>query len=282
MRKYLSDLLPQTNPELIKKGSPAGPRRQRHTFSVSHTQIECLSPLCCVWGLVDPVQWRERVQTDRKCQSLSSVDSNVQAWRAESFQTIRRLGIIATRGGLGFTFSCHQSLYTDQDWFNDLMEEQQSHRSKTDKGQNQVISLKSANKVQGEPVKTKKEKWRGTAIKHRSKSTLSPPGPWINLKSLTVQLRVHGGEKPDSSTGKSICAAVLVFAASFSPVFSKLCRNILTLLISWWRRPAATQHPDVVWFTDPGRKMFIWNQVRIIRPHWRDQIRQSRNRIYLR
>lgn len=62
MRKYLSDLLPQTNPELIKTGSPTGPGRHKHTFSVSHTQIECLSPFCCVWGLVvDPVQRRKHV-----------------------------------------------------------------------------------------------------------------------------------------------------------------------------------------------------------------------------
>lgn len=37
------------------------------------------------------------------------------------------------------------------------MEEKQTHRSKADKGQKQVISLKSANKVQGEAVKKKKK-----------------------------------------------------------------------------------------------------------------------------
>lgn len=112
MRKYLSDLLPQTNPELIKKGSPTGPGRHKHTFSVSHTDWMSLTLLLCLGISGGPCSEM------RACLDWQKVTEFKQRWlrpywfpleelapvsdlsSAESFQTIGRLGVISTRGGL--------------------------------------------------------------------------------------------------------------------------------------------------------------------------------------
>lgn len=136
-------------------------------------------------------------------------------------------------------------LHTDQDWFNDFMEEKQTHGSETDKGHNQVISPKSANKVQGEPVKTKKEKWRGKPVKHRNQSTLQRggvPSRALNRPGMSHS-SAQGSPQEENLIGAQRKAFVLP-PSCLSPRFhpsSLSYAGILVLLVSWWWRPAAAK-----------------------------------------
>lgn len=122
------------------------------------------------------------------------------------------------------------------------MEEKQTHRSETDKGQNQVISPQSANKVQGEPVKTKKEEWRGKAIRHRNKSTLQRgSGPSRSLNP--PEMSPSSAQEEENRTGAQRKAFVLPpswLSSHFHPS-SLSYAGILVLLVSWWWRPAAAK-----------------------------------------
>lgn len=157
------------------------------------------------------------------------------------------------------------------------MEEKQTHRSKADKGQKQVIRLKSANKVQGEAVKNQKRKKASS----REKIALCTngqfiPRPWIILKRLIVQLR-------EAFVLLSSCLLLHFHPSSLSYAG-----------IYWFNwladvgglQPNTAKHSTpsccFIYWTDSGRKSSFLYQVRVIRADWRDQMRQNRNRTHIR